>query len=176
MAWVKIASVSTITNSRAAVTVKVRKPRKTGGPVLVVTIAAQRLQGGLAFWSIGTAVDALIGDGEHVGCLRIERGEEFRVTALGSKTSCSLMIPLPRSIKGDDCRRFEATALDWNDDWIEIALPGQLLPPVSTRSDQTVVGILATSPVSPGGAKRVGAGFRTGATKPGAPRPAAGGR
>lgn len=192
MAWTRIEPVATITKSVDAVTVKVRKPTKTRGSALIVTIAPDRLMGGLAFWTAGARVAAMLGDGDDLGRLRAEQGDDFPLTSLGNKkTSATLILPIPQGVRQADLRRLAAKVSDYSDTWIEIELPKALLEGQDGgKGTATNVGAMAI--INGGAGANGGSGttvvgersrqsgktapFRTSATAPGALRPAAGGR
>ncbi len=172
MAWVEIQPVQTITKSTNEVTLKVRKPTKrVAEAALIVTINPTRIKDGLAFWTRGARVAALIGVDDDAGRLRFTAGDDFGLTSLGNKASVSLILPLPCGLRQDNLRRVGATISDYSDTWIEIEVPKSLRKDHGGVKDGA-----APHPVPVLGAEKGGAAFRTSATSPGAPRPAAGGR
>ena len=192
MAWVEIQPVQTIIKSSNEVTLKVRKPTKRAAEAaLIVTINPTRIKDGLAFWRRGARVAALIGVDDDAGRLRFTAGDDFGLTSLGNKVSVSLILPLPTGLRQDDFRRIGATISDYSDTWIEIEVPKSLREGKG-GGNGAAMNVDAMAIVNGGAGASGGNGttkfvdhsrrsgkteaFRTSATGPDAPRPAAGGR
>lgn len=172
MAWVEIDRMNDVYKSTKHFAVTVSRKAQKGGNCkssLVITVRPQLMKHSCPFFVIGAPVKVLIGDGTHIGLVRIESDGPHTVSRIGRKladgsSNLSLIVPIPGVIYTKRGRT--GVKVIAGDDWLEITLPAwDRVPP------QIMRGTIQGEPI-----KVASAPFRTAATNGTGPRPMVGGR
>lgn len=125
-----------------------RTPRLQAGMSLILRGA---MLPPLPFLRAGARIDALLGEGDNAGKLRIEHGTEFRLFIIGkSGASGTLMtrgLPMPPGLPPKTHRSI-AVPFECGDGWIEITLPAWLRSP-EAENEAEAEHIAAPAPEAP---------------------------